>query len=206
MCGQAYDYHDNQKIRPKVQSAALIFGSALDKALSVLLTNGEDNPEAVFETSFRYNKIHDIETYIPTHPDLVYAAADFDAELLTPDDYNYLDEQIQAGKIVKPKLNWLDAYNEIKKQKSQSGLDSLSQDDRVFFNLMNWLSLKRKGFLMIKAYKEKILPKLEKVHSIQEYVSIENEIGDKIIGYVDLVADVKGVGTVILDNKTSSIE
>jgi len=206
LCGQSYKFHYVDKIRPRLQSAALMFGGALDGALSVLLTNGKESPEALFEKSFKYSRINDVETYLPTCPDLVYAAADFDADLLTQEDYDYLSLQVTEGKIPSPKTTWLETYSELKKKKSDTGLDSLTGDERTYFNLMNWLSLKRKGFLMLQAYRDKVMLRIEKVHSVQEYVSIKNEVGDSIIGYVDLVADVRGIGTVILDNKTSSME
>jgi len=206
LCGQAYKYHYIDKIRPKVTSAALMFGNALDHALNVILTDSKESAEALFEKSFRFNKINDIETYLPTCTELVYAAADFDSDLLIQEDYDYLDSQVKEGKIIAPTTNWLETYSELKKKKTTTGLDSLTFDEKKYFNLMNWLSLKRKGFLMLDAYRNKVMPKLEKVYSVQEYVSIDNGDGDKIIGYVDLIADVKGIGTVILDNKTSSME
>lgn len=206
LCGQSYKYHYIDRIRSNVTSAALIFGSALDVAVSAILTNSNESPEALFETAFRYNKINDVETYIPTYQNLVYAAADFDADLLTQEDYDYISSQVEEGKIELSEIaSVLDTHSEIKKKKSKTGLDSLTIQEKTFFNLLNWLSLKRKGLLMLKAYRTKVIPKIEKVHSTQEYVSLDNSNGDKVVGYVDLVADVKGYGTVILDNKTASM-
>lgn len=208
LCGQAYKFHYIEKIRPRLQSAALIFGNALDHALNVVINNSKDNAEALFEKSFRFNKINDVETYLPTCEELVYASTDFDADLLTEEDYNHLSTQVNEGKIPAPLSEgaWFETHSEIKKKKTKNGFDSLTSGEKRYFNLMNWLSLKRKGFLMLEAYRTKVMPQIEKVHSVQEYVSLDNEVGDKIIGYVDLVADVKGHGTVILDNKTSSME
>lgn len=205
MCPKSYDYHYNQRIRTNVTSAALLFGSALDAAVSAILTESKESPEALFVRAFTNSKINDIETYLPTCPDLVYAAADFDADLLTQEDYDYVDTQALEGKVAPRTINWVETHGEIKKKKSTNGLQSLTANERLVFNLMNWLSLKHKGFLMLDAYRAKVMPKIERVHSTQEYVSLDNESGDKIVGYVDLVADIKGHGTVILDNKTSSM-
>lgn len=204
MCPKSYEYHYIQKIRPTVTSAALLFGTAIDNALNALLTNKE-NPEGLFEKSFRFQVLNGKEIYVPTHTDLVYAAADFDADLLTKDDYTHLAEQVEKGSIQRYP-DYLEAYNNLREQKKSKGLDSFSFEEKKFFNLMNWLSLRRKGLLMIKAYRNKVMPKIEKVHAIQEYISLENQEGDKVIGFVDLVADVKDLGKVILDNKTSSME
>lgn len=205
LCPKSYEYHYIKKIRPKVTSAALIFGSAMDVALNALLTESNDNPEALFERSFRYQKINNIERYIPTHTELVYANADFDSDLLTKDDYNHIEEQAQKNAIPRY-TDYLETHKILRDKKKQSGLDSLTFDEKKVFNLLNWLCLRRKGLLMIDAYRRKVLPRIEKVHAVQEYISLDNAVGDKVIGYVDLIADIKDIGTVILDNKTSSME
>lgn len=82
-----------------------------------------------------------------------------------------------------------------------------------------WVTLRRKGLMMLEAYKEQVLPHLGEIVAVQEYVKIENDNGDQIIGWKDFVAkfepDVtkenynpdweKWRGkTIIWDNKTSS--
>jgi hypothetical protein len=206
LCGKSYEYHYIHKIRPRVTSAALVFGSALDAALNVVLTEDEGNKaEVLFERSFRFHHINNEQTYIPTCVDVVYANTDFDSDLLTEDDYNHIEEQTKEWEL-DGHTDPLETYKALSNKKKQSGFDSLSFDEKRFFNLLNWLSSRRKGLLMLNAYRKKVIPRLEKVHAVQEYVSLDNEVGDKIVGYVDLIADVKGVGTVILDNKTSARE
>lgn len=68
-----------------------------------------------------------------------------------------------------------------------------------------WYSLVAKGEMIIDAYAEQVLPKLEKVLLVQHEISLVNELGDTFIGVVDLVAQIDGK-TYILDNKTSSIK
>ena len=68
-----------------------------------------------------------------------------------------------------------------------------------------WKSLEAKGHLIIEAYAEQILPKLEKVILVQHEISLVNELGDALIGVVDLVAQIGGK-VYILDNKTSSVK
>lgn len=67
------------------------------------------------------------------------------------------------------------------------------------------LCLIRKGHMIIDAYVEQVLPRLEKVLLVQHEISLTNELGDSLIGVVDLVAQIDGK-TYILDNKTSSIK
>ncbi len=68
-----------------------------------------------------------------------------------------------------------------------------------------WYSLQRKGELILEAYAEQIIPKLEKVLLVQHEISLPNEVGDTLTGIIDLVAQIDGK-IYILDNKTSSIK
>jgi hypothetical protein len=206
MCPKSYQYHYLEKIRPTVSSAALAFGTAIDNGLNALL-KGHTEPglaEDVFvNTFFRQDVNGKQNVFIPTCEDLVYAAADFDADLLTKDSYSFIEKQIENGTIQRP-TDYLEAYNIIRDKKKRNGFDNLSVEEKRYFNLLNWLSLRTKGLLMIATYRSKVLPLITKVHAIQEYVELTNDAGDKVIGYVDLIADVKGHGAVILDNKTSA--
>lgn len=97
----------------------------------------------------------------------------------------------------------------IKYSKADSDESVLTEDDK------NWLAkndvpranqcLKRKGYMILEAYVEQVLPKIEKVLLVQHEVALTNELGDSLIGIVDLVAQIGGQ-TYILDNKTSSIK
>ena len=184
MCPKAYEYHYKQRIRSVVQSGALAFGSALDAALNVLLS-GKDGAEDAFTTAFTTQTINDKEEHLPTCPRLVYADADFDEELVS----------FSADDLVR-------FYN-IRSKKKAIGWIFLPKEDKEFYNKMNWESMRIKGMLMLKAYREKVLPKLTKVHTIQSEINLSNGNNDVVTGFVDLVADYEGYGTVIFDNKTA---
>lgn len=99
---------------------------------------------------------------------------------------------------------------EIKYSKADLDMDVLTSDDLNFISAnpefpMANLCLKRKGHLILSAYVDQVLPKLEKVILVQHPVTLTNEMGDNLIGVVDLVAKVEGK-TYIFDNKTSSIK
>jgi hypothetical protein len=202
LCPQAYDYHYNKKIRPSVHSAALSFGSAFDEAINIMLLNKPGSPEEVFLEKFTNGDINGKTEYLPTHPKLVYANADFDADLLSEDDFTTLggiyEENPSKESIVERVL-------ELKNKKSTSGLPSFSDEERTFFNLANWLVLKNKGLMMIDAYRQQVMPKFTKIHAVQVPANLKNSEGDSIIGYIDVIADIEGYGTVIIDNKTSSM-
>lgn len=205
-CPKAYQFHYIDRIRSKVTHAALIFGSAIDSALNELLTQSSKIPEETFEEAFTQSEINSINTYIPTATSLVYSNNDFDDDLLINDDYNVMRKLSELIGNESTNNEYLDVYKILFNNKKESGFDSLTTKEKEFYNLMNWLSLRRKGFLMIDAYRKKILPRIERVLAIQEYVSIDNADGDKVVAYVDLIADIKDLGVCILDNKTSAME
>lgn len=51
-----------------------------------------------------------------------------------------------------------------------------------------WVTLRRKGLMLLEAYEQQVMPHIKEVIAVQEYVRIDNPGGDYIMGYVDLVA------------------
>lgn len=202
MCGHSYKLHYVDRIRPVVTHAALLFGTALDNALTALLSK-KPAPE-VFDESFTYGFINNKREYLPTHPGLVYANADLDLDILTQDDSVLL--KVLAEKHNLPDGFLLEVFEALAERKQEKGLGSLTETERSIYNLWHWICLRRKGHLMMAAFQKKVMPKVNQVLAVQEKVTLENEDADELVGYVDWVAELEGHGTVILDNKTSSIE
>jgi hypothetical protein len=191
-CGKSYDLHYNKRIRPIRSHAALNFGSSVDKAIGSLL-EGNLNPQEIFDKEWRFQNLNGKETYLPTCIDIVYAESDFDKDLIDksklPQFEVTLEEIIQAVSF-----------------KEEKGYENIPDEIKTIANIGYWLTLHTKGLLMIEAFRKKILPKLVEVHSTQEKIELENEDGDQIIGYVDIVANVQDHGNVILDVKTAARE
>jgi len=201
-CGKSYEYHYIKKIRSKFQSAALVFGSAIDLALNELLIPTGNSAEEIFINKFTNTSINGKDVYVQTNEIFIYQTRDMDIDLLTQDDLasikDYALQEVGTQHTVP-----MDICEDIKKRKTSSGYENLNLKDQRLFNFINWLCLKQKGLLMIEAYRKKVLPKIEKVHAVQKQVSLINTDGDSVVGYVDLIADIKDIGTVILDNKTA---
>lgn len=201
LCPTAYKYHYIDRIRSQYQSAALVFGSALDVALNELLLPTGGDPYEIFINNFKTTKINNEEISVPTYSKLVYSNSDFDFELLTETDHQELSTYLETVRE-----NLATIYDGLKKKKTTVGFDKLSDKEKAQYNLFNWYSLKNKGKLMLDAYKQKILPQIEEVLAVQEWVKLVNQDGDEVTGVVDLVARVKDHGVVILDNKTSAMD
>lgn len=203
-CPRKYKYHYIERYRSKMTSGALIFGDAIDSAINALLKKENSDPYGVFDQSFMLNRVGDkTDVYIPECVDIAYAEADFDEELLTLEDKTLLFDKATSLGLTGDVLTLF--YN-IKEAKKDKGFVNLSFNEKTYYNYCNWLSLRRKGFIVITSYKEKVLPNLTQVHEVQKYFKVENNEGDSVIGYIDLIANWKDIGTVIFDLKTSARE
>jgi hypothetical protein len=186
-CPTAWKFHYKDRIRSKEQKAALLFGSAVDTALQVMLKDGKD-PLKAFIDAWTFAEVHGKKLYLPICTEIVYSNSDFDKDL--------------CAKTID-----FEKYSAILKKKEEVGFQGLETSDKEFLNLANWSCLREKGLLMIKAVQEKVLPNIEEVLGVQEYVTLENSTGDSIIGYADLVCRWKGLKyPVVFDFKTSSIK
>lgn len=196
-CPTSWKYHYKGKYRSPLMSSALLFGSAIDAAVTAMMGE-KDNSEEVFEKAWRFQDINGKGTYLPIATNIVYANSDYDSELLHKEDVSTLKEQF---KIEDPIAEVKKVYDE----KDALGFDGLPEDRKKLLNYANWLCLYRKGFLMLTAVREEILPNITEVLGSQVYVKLENEGGDSIIGYADLVVRWKGYEVpIILDFKTST--
>lgn len=196
-CSKRYQYHYIERLRSPVISGALLFGSAIDAALNDLLLNKSvEQSKKIFNETFEYQAINNVRTHLPTATNVVYAKNDFDAELIPPGTmfvYKTQEEMQQA-------------YDEILERKQKEGFDNLNEQSKKIYNQLNWMSMLRKGHVMIETYAEEILPQVREVLAVQKNISLKNNEGDEIIGVVDLIVEWKDGKRYILDNKTSTRE
>jgi hypothetical protein len=198
-CPKSYKYHYIDKLRPKFTSSALLFGSALDHAINALLKDEGKDPKEVFDYNWRFAFINKNKEYLPKCRKVVYSQKEFDGELLLQEDL------IELNQLCNP-IAPLEHYKVLSNKRSAIGFNLLTAEEKEFYNFANWLCLRRKGHVMINSYKKEIHHLIKRVISVQEYIEIENEVGDKVIGYVDLVAELQDGRVVIFDLKTSSID
>lgn len=221
LCPAQYKLHYLDRIRSHKISSPLLFGGALDEALNVLLETKLDEPteratddlerlKSGFDQLFTYQMINKELEDVRTSHFVDYFASDFDRDILTEQDLTSLKTFINnAGYIKDPnnpssgRPDVLDLFDEIQGYiKDGQELDST---DRSFYNYSCWLSLRRKGHLLLEHYKDEIMPKIKRVVSVQKKVTLPNDEGDEIIGYIDLEAELYDEdGVITLDNKTSS--
>lgn len=196
-CAYKYKLHYKDRLRPKTQSAALFFGTAIDRAISAMLKN-EDEVSKFLET-WQVQEYNGKNIDLRMSENIVYANSDYDDELLTKEDLIDLGPYNLSSFSIKEEIE--NVYN----RKEEKGFEKLTLHDKMYLNYANWLCLKRKGLLMLECVKKNILPNIIETLSLQEKVSLENSEKDEIVGYIDLVARWKNQPTpVIFDFKTAT--
>lgn len=106
----------------------------------------------------------------------------------------------------------IDLSNSDKVRYSKSDLDMgvFSEQDLLLIQdkdpqYVSWLSLCRKGEMLITAYSIDIFPRIKRVIATQVPFSLPNEFGDEIIGFADLICEWEDGRILLMDHKTSSM-
>lgn len=185
--------------------SSLFFGNALDLGFSrILLEKKKDKTEeelklletteeALFTRAMETFSHNNVEHSLPRNLLCEYYGSDFDEEF--------------ASKIV-PEVPEVESVAQFMQECKNAikAKQKLLDEDKVLYNFICWLSLREKGKMMLKAYRDRILPQIHEVFEIQKKIEIVNASGDKITGAVDFIASFTDKPTLkyICDNKTAS--
>ena len=213
-CPKKWELYYKEKLRSTLVGSALFFGGAIDEALNRMLlekkkelTEEEQDlmdftPEQLFEDHFRNVRILDKKLDISQSSQALYYKSDLDVTLLEPTDYssvitfaNTIDIDLQNARDVAQFIE--EAQTQMK-----AGLD---EDTQKVYNYLCWLSLLRKGYMLIDAYRKHVMPQIEEVFDVQKRISLPDE-NDEFIGVIDLICSFNSEPGVkyVCDNKTSS--
>lgn len=215
-CSEKWRLHYVERLRSPKLTSSLFFGFALDEAFSLLLlAKKEDLTDVELDLQLKYNaeelflkhmqemNSNGAIVSIPQNHLADYYASDFDLDLLTSSCISAIEDFAPNLGTAEEIAEYMEQFKASQKQKPKQKLD---QHTWEVANYITWLSLVQKGYLMLQAYREQIMPQIEKVYSIQREILIENENGDSIIGKIDFEASFNAdPGVVyICDNKSSS--
>lgn len=204
-CPEKYRLRYIEKLYPKARGSALFFGSAVDEAMSRMLL---DLKKTKTEEDIEFEKKTPLEHFYfemnkwKSNVYAEYYASDFDPNILTDSDNN---------EIVKYCMD--NGYNNIdifdfhdKCRKLLYKKKKLTKDDMKLYGFISWISLARKGELILKEYEKSIVPLIKEVFYIQKQVHLTNDSGDTMTGKIDFTCEFKDEpGKIyICDNKTSS--
>ena len=194
-CPKSYELHYVKKLRPIKQSAALLFGSAIDKACETYAkTRDALESHDQFMMSWSSQKINEIDTDLRTCTDIVYSNSDIDTDLLS--SFNW--EAIEYS----PK-----EFSSAMVKKDTDGFDNLSLKDKLIINRVAWECMCVKGVLMVAKFTEIFNANVVEVLGSQVAIDLTNEEGDSITGFADFVFKWKGEEKpIVFDLKTSGIK
>jgi PD-(D/E)XK nuclease superfamily len=190
--------------KPEI-GASLVFGSAIDKAVSSLLDNKPDWKEVFTKTMAeivldgKFIKVFD-------NPNIVYANGDMDIYVLQDKDIILMDSWVKELNLSTYGTTAVEIFKECVKIK-KNPYKKTTPEMMKYFSRGSWLSLIRKGEILLDAFKEQILPQITEVISLQKHANIKDELsGDSVVGVIDMVVKLKQYGNspVILDLKTSA--
>lgn len=184
-CGEMFNLHYNLKIRPSGTTSALLFGTAIDVAAEHYLLNGDrDLAIAKFVETWKQQEINGILTDLKNSSEVSFHVNDFDHELLTESDNQFIikdtvyatpSDLVEAGK------------------------------DKEKIVLASWVSLNRKGLLIIEAFINWADQHIEEVLEAQCMIELEDGEGNEITGKADFVIKMKGYEVPLLvDLKTAA--
>jgi len=206
-CSEKYRLRYKERLSSEKIPSPLFFGTAIDAAVELLLLKKKvcltekeldllmnEDAYSIFDKTMREQNGQLLER----NPLCEYFYSDFDPNILTVQDYKALTKAYPSV------TDWEEFFAYCKKYIKTNG--DLKAGSRVAFNNLCWLSLYRKGEMMLEAYERDILPEISEVFDIQKEVALLNESGDKLRGKIDFIASFKDDPAVryICDNKTSS--
>jgi hypothetical protein len=191
-----------EKWESPVSGASLYFGSAIDAGVTAML-EGKSNWLNVFKDRWHKAYSFGTSTDVYDNPDIAYANKDFDEYVFEPKDIITLE-----GYVIELGLNSLnpiELYKDIASRK-KNPYKSISPVELRYFNRASWLSLRKKGELLLNKFNTDFYPKIKKVISTQQRGSITDQAtGDSIVGYIDMVLELDGYDKpIIFDLKTAA--
>lgn len=214
-CPWMWYLHYIERIRSLYKPSALFFGSALDEAFGRLHLDKmapelreqhaemlEYSAEELFKKTMETQQHNGEDLFLPTSSYTSFFKSDFDLSLLTDEDFQRVaDFATELGmEVAVDDVSDFTAecFSILKK-------GQLAGSDRRLFNLVGWLSLYRKGLILIDGYRKIVMPQIAEVYAIQEKVELPDGHGNTYIGYIDYIARWEGEDFKrVCDDKTSS--
>jgi hypothetical protein len=182
----------------------LFFGTAIDSAVEEAL-KGDKNFKEVFLSKWNKAGMYGKFVQVYDNDDITYSYNDFDKYIFTAEDTDLATGWINELNLSHCGVSPAEVYTHIAKLK-KNPYKKATIAEQKYFNRVSWLSLKRKGLLLLEAFETQFLPKVTKVLSTQKSASLSDPTtGDSIVGYIDMVVELEGIEKpVIIDLKTAA--
>lgn len=208
-CPQYWHLQYNEGWEADVLGSSLFFGTAMDAGVTDMLQGKPDFLQKFYDRwEFQYNNGNAIKIF--DNDKITYSHKDFDGDILDPKDFPMLETWAKELNLVPatvtPSNDELVALFKTCSKAKANPYIKITDEQFKYFNRCSWLSLKRKGRLMINAFHTQFFPKIKKVLATQKRSQIDDvSTGDAIVGYIDMIVELEGYDKpIILDLKTSS--
>lgn len=205
MCSQAWYFKYKEKYDTPEQGASLSFGNAVDVAVERYLNGANKDYIKVFDEEWLVStNMFGAKTQVFDNDNILYAHSDFDADVLAPEDFEQMKLWSEELKLYSEEVTSLELFKHVAKAK-KNPYKKIKENQLKYFNRCSWLSLKRKGHLMLHSFVEQFVPKIEKVISVQKNATIvSDDKEDTIGGKIDLILKLKNFDKpIIFDLKTA---
>jgi len=204
-CSEKFRLERILKIVPESINTAFFLGKAVDDASEVIfkpfMKGGlpfkrkdmlDRFKERLTTIDYQGEDIH-----APTCLKVKYSKADVQSELLEKEDLKAIQDFIDKSDLDVTNIqDFVDYYKDTKIK---------VEDETSIYNFIAWHCLYRKGIMMLDRLKLWADENILEVVSLQRKIEIENDFGDKLIGYLDLEATLKRDGILrTLDLKTAT--
>lgn len=209
-CPQHWNLSYNEGWANPIEGSSTYFGSAVDAAVSDMLEGGKDYIKTFYD---RWNKSWSFgkSTQIFDNPDIVFGHKDFDKDILEPKDYPQLEAWAKSLNLMTPTATptpqELVALYKTTANAKKNPFVKITNDQLVYFNRASWLSMKRKGKVLLEAFHTQFYPKITKVIATQQRATLKDEAtGDSVTGFIDMVLEIQGYDKpIIFDLKTAGM-
>lgn len=191
-----------EKWESGVMGASLYFGSAMDAGVTAML-EGKTDWLNVFKDRWHRAYSFGVGTDVYDNPDVVYGHKDFDEYVFEPADIVKLQDYVTELSLVS--TDPIALYKDIGARK-RNPYKTINPVELRYWNRASWLSLRKKGELLLNTFNKQFYPKIKKVVSTQQRGSITDQAtGDSIVGYIDMVLEIDGYDKpIIFDLKTAA--
>lgn len=202
-CPKHWYWRYVEKLDSEYEGSSIYFGTAVDKAVMAMLQGNKNYLMTFNDQWFSTNNLKKEVIQIYDNPKIMYSHADFDKDVLLPEDIKSMDNWQQE--LLLEKIDPISLFQKIQKNK-KNPYKKTTLKQIQYFNRCSWLSLKRKGELLLKLFEKNFYPKIKEVISIQKFHTISDQVtGDSIIGALDFIVRMDGYDSpVVLDLKTAS--
>lgn len=172
-CPKSYEYHYVKKYRSAEQSAALLFGTAIDKATENYAQNkNKESAFSVFESTWKEQELNGTITDLRSCTEIVYGNNDLDLELINESDYELPIEDGNAAPVLSP-------IGKVLARKNEVGFKYLKKAEKTLLNDFNWRCMQVKGNLMLEAFITWFDANVEEVLKTQGKIELVQELDEK---------------------------